>query len=201
MRLLALLALLEIFVITVSISLTLNCNYSSNTEYQVIGKIYMCDVKNFSVTNDDDIVSEVTGTHEDGMAKHNVKLLKIEQQQLPFMPRNLHNFFPNLEGLIIDTSKLKVITKNDLNSFPKLKLLFIGHNKIDNLPGDLFEGNPDIEWLVYIDNYTKHIAGNLLQQVPRLQFANFQRNTCINRKAVNADEIALLKTEIENKCF
>jgi hypothetical protein len=178
----------------------LNCEFSSENEYQVIGKVYRCDSKNLSTTTEDDTVTETSGDHETGKDDTDVRLLKIEQQNIPRLPKNLNKFFPDLVGLIIDSSNLRVISKHDLSAFSKLNILFIGHNRIENLDADTFEETPDIEWLVFTDNFTKRISDDVLKSLSKLNFANFLRNTYINRKAVNGHEIELLKEEIKVKC-
>lgn len=191
----AFLTLLQISSVT-----SFDCEYSSNVEYQIIGKAYRCDVNNLNISSIDGDVEKINGIHETEHSNANVLLLKIEQQRMPNIPKNLNIFFPNLEGLIIDSSHLEILGKADLRGFPKLRFLYIGHNRIEKLDEGLFEGTPNIEWLVFINNFTKRISHNILLPLSKLSFANFQRNTCVNKKASNQQEIELLKKEIEIKC-
>lgn len=157
-------------------------------------------MKNLSVSSEYEIVVAISGNHEAGKGDNDVQLLKIEQQNMTHLPKHLQKFFPNLEGLIIDSTNLKVISRQDLSAFLKLKFLFIGRNHIEKLDAGIFEDTPEIEWLVFIDNFTKRIFSEVLKPLSKLHFANFQRNTCINRKAVNLNEIDVLVEEIKRRC-
>lgn len=183
-----------------NLGLSLRCGFSSNVEYHAIGSPYRCEVNNLTVTSDDHVVSEVTGKHESEKKNSDVKLVLFQEQNLPNFPDDIHKFFTNVEGLIIDDSSLKSISKTDLVNFPKLKLLVITNNKIDKIENDLFEGCPDIEYLVFKNNYTKHIGREILSSLLKLKIANFERNTCISQKATNVSEIYFLKEEIGKKC-
>lgn len=180
--------------------LTFECEFSSDVEYHVIGTPYRCEVKNLEVLTDDKTVTKISGNHKTGKSNSDVKLISIQEQNMRSFPGNISNFFPNVEGLIIDDCSLKTISKIDLVNFPNLKLLFIGNNKINSLDSDLFEGCPRIEYLVFKNNFTKRIGSEILSPLSKLKFANFERNTCIRMKATNPDEIEILKNEIEKRC-
>lgn len=141
------------------------------------------------------MVSEVDGLPEDA----HVEMLLIDEQQMKFVPENLSLHFPNLKGLIIDSSELSSLSKEDLQQFPQLKFLMVGNNNIEVLENDLFEGNGQIEWLAFINNFTKHIGSEILNPLEDLKVANFQRNTCVNFKALEMD-IGRLKTLIRRDC-
>jgi Leucine rich repeat len=176
----------------------LQCEISCDTEYQIIGTICRCKVQNFNSTER----VAITGVHTINNF-HNIsdiKLLLIDEQIMKFLPSNLHNFFPNLSALIIDSTQLTSIARIDLENFEHLQLLFIGNNKIDELNGDLFHGNPHVEWITYINNFTKRISADIFDALPNVHFVSFLRNSCVNYKAANVAEIENLKAIISRQC-
>lgn len=141
------------------------------------------------------MVSEVDGLPVNA----HVEMLLIDEQKMIFLPENLSLHFPNLKGLIIDSSELSSFSKEDLQQFPQLKFLMIGNNNIEVLENDLFERNEHIEWLTFINNFTKHIGSEILNPLKDLKVANFQRNTCVSFKALRAD-VDSLKTLFRRDC-
>lgn len=173
----------------------MNCEYSCDVEYQIIGSVCRCKVMGYN--------SEVRETISDidGLPEHsNVEMLLIDDQKMKLLPSNLNISFPNLKGLIIDSSTLISITREDLKQFPNLKFVMIGNNNIELLNDNLFEDNEAIEWLAFINNFTKRIGSDILNPLKNLKFANFQRNTCVNFKANEASEIDRLKILIRQNC-
>ena len=155
---------------------------------------------NLTVLSDNETSVSVNGAHVSEMTNEDVRLLLIQDQNMLHLPRNLHELFPNVEGLIIDNSSLTAISKVDLLNFPKLKLLFIGRNKIEKIESDLFEASPGIQRLGFTNNFTKKIGSGILNPLKMLKFADFDRNSCIAMKALNKNAIENLKLEIERKC-
>lgn len=173
----------------------LTCEYSCEVEYQVISRVCRCKVIDFN-SHKRETISEVDGLPD----ASNVELLLIDEQKMKFLPENIHNFLPNLKGIVIDSSELVSFTKNDLKPFGQLIFLFIGNNNIEELENDLFENNKALQWVSFINNFTKRIGGDILNHTESLQFANFQRNSCINFKAVGKDQIERLKLFIRRDC-
>ena len=160
----------------------LTCEYSCELDYQVIGSVCRCKILNFN-SNNREVVDEVDGLPENAQ----VEMLLIDEQKMRLLPENLSLHFPNLKGLIIDSSELSSISKEDLQQFPELKFLMIGNNNIEVLENDLFENNEHIEWLSLINNFTKRIGSGILNPLKDLRVANFQRNTCVNFRALRTD--------------
>lgn len=173
----------------------MTCEYSCDVEYQVINNVCRCKVIGFN-SNNRETITEVDGLPQGA----NVELLLIDEQKMKFMPENLENFFTNLKGIIIDSSELISITKSDLKPFDKLKIIFIGNNNIEELENDLFEGNKSLEWINFMNNFTKRIGSEILNQLNDIKFVNFQRNSCINFKAFDSDQLKRLKLFIKRDC-
>lgn len=165
----------------------------------MLGKVCRCQVTSF----DSSIRETITTVSNEGEFNGNysaIELLLIDGVNMKFLPLNIHEHMPNLQGLIIDESNLSSIQRSDLKFLNSLKFLFIGNNNISELDEDLFVDNPRVEWLTFINNFTKKIGKNILKPLSNLTFANFQRNSCISFKAVGSDEIEKLKRFIGRDC-
>jgi hypothetical protein len=166
----------------------------------VIDKICRCKVEGFDAVSREAITEIAFNRQLFSGNLTDIKLLLIDEQVMKFFPSNLHEFFPNLQGLIIDSSQLSAIGRDDLRNFPNLKMLFIGNNKIDELRDDLFEDNPSLEWITFLNNFTKRIGSGVLSALGKLEYANFMRNSCVSYKATGAAEIEKLKHFIKRDC-
>lgn len=190
--------ILQLFITNIN-SITLKCEITCDTEYQVLGTICRCKVVEFNSISRETI----TDVRHEGSFNGNysdIKLILIDGQNMKFIPSKIYDFFPNIQGLIIDESNLSSIDRNDLKYFKTLKFLFIGNNQINSLDDNLFADNLDIVWLTYINNYSRKIGQNILNPLINLNFANFQRNSCINFKAIGKSEIEKLKKFIIRDC-
>jgi Leucine-rich repeat (LRR) protein len=176
----------------------MTCDISCDVEYQVIGFVCRCKVVEFNSLTRVPITEVTSITHQQNLS--NIKMLVIDEQQMSFLPSNLSTFFPNLEGLIIDASELSEITQNDLKDFKNLKFLFIGNNNVAEISSDLFSKNPNIQWITFINNFTKRIGPDVFKSLHALDYANFQRNSCVNYKAVGSDEIEKLNYFVQRDC-
>lgn len=165
----------------------------------MIGKVCRCRVVEFH-SNVREIITEIAYQQPYDGSNSDIKLILIDDQFMKFLPTNFDEFFPNIEGIIIDSSQLSSITRDDLKKFRHLKFLFIGNNKIDELSADLFDENLNVEWISFMNNFIKKIGQDILSPLNDLKFANFARNSCINFIANSSEKIEKLKNDIKRYC-
>lgn len=160
---------------------------------------YQCAAKDQKVTGYGS-VDNVVGTHVANKNNSDVKLISLKKIKTERIPKNIHKFFPNLEGIFAFSMGLKTVGSEDFKYLPKLKYLDMGNNRLDTLPSNLFEKNPDLEWIDFSSNYLRNIGVKLLDPLTKLNFANFEENRCVDRRAqdrTNLHELELVLKSLE----
>jgi hypothetical protein len=127
--------------------------------------------------------------------------------QIEFIPKEILEEFPNLNGLIFSDCNLPVF-KNDL--FPpefvvleylglyvnqiasiepfafkhlkNLKWLSLSGNEIQSLPFNLFQTNQKLIYLNFWLNQINSISPNLLKNLNQLKLVDFDRNQCVDQE-------------------
>ncbi len=129
----------------------------------------------------------------------------LDSSQIDFIPKQILEEFPNLNGLIIYECNLPVL-KNDLfpEEFVVLEYLKLGYNKIisiepfafqnlenlkwlslegneiQSLPFNLFQKNPKLFYLDFIINQINSISPSLLKNLNQLKRVHFYDNKCVD---------------------
>jgi Leucine-rich repeat (LRR) protein len=125
--------------------------------------------------------------------------LHIKDQLVYYIPEGIEKFFPNLEAIAIQSSKLKKIDKKDFENFPKLKGLFLNLNEIEFIPGNLFEANPELVELEFSDNPVTQIGHDLVTHLTKLKEVRFTGNNCINKNYFES-QISLFSSDLSKNC-
>ncbi|KAG5669994.1 hypothetical protein PVAND_000282 [Polypedilum vanderplanki] len=180
--------------VVIFLTISLNCVFSFKLEcyyyYHLARKnTYKCEALELTITEPNQIVSEVVGNQEPGRETEDVVMLLFERQKTEYLPQGLNKFFPNVNNLVVMESELKHLTKHDLKNFPKLKNIFIARNNIESLPNDLFEYTPEIKSKFLKDNNIKHIGRDIFKPLKQLESVNLEGNICINENASGHNEI------------
>lgn len=128
------------------------------------------------------------------------KTLDIVNQVLHFVPQNLGDYFPEVEGMQIKNCGLKELRKSDLAQFPKAIDFYFFENKLQFLPGNLLEGNPELLRIYFDGNKISSMDPNVLFPVKKLQVACFSSNICIDKNAVTQAEIPALEAALNLNC-
>ena len=102
-----------------------------------------------------------------------VTAFRVFNQSCNFFPQQISKFFPNIEAIAIQNSKLKDLTRNDLKSFPKLKSLSLFGNELRTLEFGIFDGNLKLEMLSIYDNKIEAIGSEILEPLKGLKKAFF----------------------------
>lgn len=178
-------------------ALVLDCKYSMQT-YQD-GKLYSCVIES-DYEGDSLIVKDVSQDHHKAKTNHHVKCLSIDSKKWPSVPRNLKEFFPNLECLQMLNTGLEKITWEDFEGLPKMKYLFLRKNKLQSIDGNLFKHLPELKILNLSANPLRHIGRDTLLHLSHLAYLDLTGTTCINQKARNRSEVEELTYLLDIRC-
>jgi hypothetical protein len=130
------------------------------------------------------------------------KAFKIE-----FLPKQILNVFPKLNGIMIQNSDNFTVLRNDLftkdfgaiqylslygnkittieaNAFqhlPKLKWIGLWNNQLRSLPHQIFKNNPELISIWLHGNKINSTTPDFLRNLNKLQFVRFDSNQCTNK--------------------
>lgn len=176
------------------------CIFDYPYEWENIGSVYTCTVKDFIVRIPNENVTNILGTHQDGKTNADVKKLNINKQICEFLPFGFEKFFPNLDGLRVAQSGLAALSQHDISVHPKLRNCDMFNNVLTSLDSELFAKNPALEYLYFGDNQLRKIGYGIFKPIAKLSKAVFQGNYCITKNANYQNEVAALQAAINEKC-
>jgi hypothetical protein len=174
--------------------ITLECEYKT-AGYEYFGSVYYCEAKVVQL-NAGHAVTGVSGIHANGKTNDDVKGIRIDNQALDFIPRDVNKYFKNIRGLHMDNTKLNFISKFDLRQFPELIYLTVTNNLIEFLEGDLFSYTTKIDFVVLDYNKITSVGANLFSGLKDLRTLRFHRNTCTSVATYNNPTEVLIVSEI-----
>lgn len=186
------------FLITLNLvtSVIIHCDYKDGSTYG-----YKCDISYLQIISKDDRnITGITGSHKIGKSNADVKFLHSNAKIINFFPKNIENFFKNLETIWINNAKMQEISGEDLKVFTKLKRFSLGYNEIEVLSSDVFKFNGNLEWIDVESNRIKHVETGALSSLKSLKEMYFHGNACHFGGAGNRNSTILLVNEIERKC-
>jgi hypothetical protein len=151
-----------------------------------------------------------------------------DSSKIDFIPKQILEEFPNLNGLILRDSNLPVV-KNELfpvefivleylvlwwsqivfiepfafQNLKNLKWLSLYKNKIQSLPFNLFQNNPKLIFLEFDRNQINSISPNLLKNLNQLKQVDFQWNQCVD-KNFDCDTCLISQSDLDSglsTCF
>lgn len=165
----------------------------------MVGNLYTCtatvtDLKNLGL-------EKVVGDHQDGKSNDDVEFLKVDDQNLPFIPEGIAGFFKNLKALKVYNSNLMSISGKDLKQFPQLILLDLyWSGNLETLDGDLFSFTPLLQHVDFGRNLIQHIGEDLLTNSPNLTYIDLVRNGCVDRLAPTRSKVLELSAQLPLLC-
>lgn len=143
---------------------------------------------------------QVNGEHEEGQTHSNVRMVYANKQTEPCkLPKDMKNFFPDLDGIKWVHGSLRTIDADDLD-FPNLDLLDLLDNKLVSLPSDLFMNSPKLQWIQFDDNAIVHVGRKIFDALEEIETIRFRSNPCMNSMASTPEEIENLKSELLHSC-
>ncbi|XP_070503357.1 leucine-rich repeat-containing protein 15-like [Chironomus tepperi] len=191
--------LLILHTITVSSSVTLQCNFISDGWDFAVKDAYMCRAKSVNFQSKV-LITNVEGQHVGANTNNRVNAFLIFEQTCEYFPSGIEKFFPKLEGIAIQKSKLKVIRRNDLKPFTELKSLSFHSNQLVTLGFELLKHNQKLQIFSIFFNKVTSIAEDIFDGLNDLKEVHFQTNICINMTAKNRTQIDTLKAQIHKNC-
>ncbi|CAG9812127.1 unnamed protein product [Chironomus riparius] len=180
-------------------SVTLECNFGLDGWDFAVKDAYICRAKTIKFTTKV-LITNVEGQHVSPNTNDRVNAFLIFDQTCEYFPSGIDKFFPKLEGIAVQKSKLKVIKKNDLKPFTELKSLSLHSNQLVTLGFELLKYNKKLQIISIFFNKVTNIAEDIFDGLDELKEVHFQTNICIDITAKNATDIEALKTKIYKNC-
>jgi len=176
-------------------AITLNCTFSIVIPAYV-GEIYHCMGK--SMDGNGEKLIAVSGTHLFGKGNTDVQGLTASNNALAFIPVNIEEFFPNILYFDFSLNKISYVNSSHLVPFPNLMRLNLNSNQITELDSNLFSSSKSIKFINFSNNMLKHIGHDFI--LPEVGEALFSTNPCIDKNAVNRDQLTALRFSLLLYC-
>jgi hypothetical protein len=164
--------------INLSQQLTLHCDFQIKTTY--LGTSYGCIAKNLTTTFKNRKISKVEGNHQTGKTHSDVKLLFIDFQNVPYLPHNVGEFFPNLETFYILRSKVQHLIIGDLDGLDNLNYFDVSHNPVELIQKDFFKNHTKLVKFSFHDCHLKKIEKGALDSQKSIELLDLNYNDCIS---------------------
>ena len=181
-------------------ALTMNCVFSEDNGWVIVGDVYTCGTQFTGTSENDRTVTRVSGNHLAGKGDLDVKALYIWGRQLTHLPGDIDSFFPNLVVLSLSNTGLSSITSEDLQPFPSLVVFGADESKISSLDGNLFMFTLHLQVISMQNNLITNVGDGLLNDLHELTGAHFRKNICINQFAMNRGELPALINSFRINC-
>lgn len=182
-------------------AITFNCAFSEVFSTTLRFFSYSCFNPVLSNANESQIVTAVNGEHFGGRTNDDVLgLYLLFNYQLPFFPKGIEKFFPNLSFLIINTTTITTLNGDELMPFNKLEMFAFHRLNLERVPGNLFKSTPLMSRILLSNNNIKHVDENLFDGLEHLEVVDFRFNYCIDQRANNVDEIPSLLENLKASC-
>lgn len=141
-------------------------------------------------------LTQVSNNHMIGRNNSDVHLLIIRDQlQLSVIPRNINQFFPNLEAIMINNTRINEFSRIELEGLANLKQFHFGDALVTKLGNDLFIENPLMDSIRFENNPIQHIAQQIFDHLRSLVRLTFINTTCVD------DLVATNRTGVLNTMF
>lgn len=160
-------------------SIRVTCNFQRGNLGSDLSNAYICDVPSLDVQSFGVAIDGIDGSHLAGHSNVNVTALRIQSQTCHYVPTGFGNFFPNLEGLTISSSRLRRISRTDLLPFPNLLSLNLDYNRLSVLEEGLFNGVPLLNKASFYNNRLRAIPASLLDPVLSFGSIDLYYNVCV----------------------
>lgn len=168
----------------------LDCTYSV-INFWKINNLYSCSARILFI-GDLRTVSDVTQNHLAPKTNSDVTGVAIRAQDIRLLPRNLNEFYPNLESYDFLSSKIQEISREDLKGFPKLKQLHLNDNQITSISPNTFDDNPLLIAVSFINNPILYVAHNVFDNLLNLYELRFDGARCLNQKALTRPAVVAM---------
>jgi hypothetical protein len=161
--------------------------------------VYTCNARIVFV-GDSEYITEVSSNHLPGYDNSKVLGFYVTNQNVGFLPRNISNFFPNIEGLGLYEMGITELKRQDLEPFPKLKAIDLNGNKIEEVSENLFAGNPLVHSISFSRNPVRHVSPEVFNHLNDLYVLNFDVTTCISSYVESKSQVPGLILKLAANC-
>lgn len=174
---------------------------STGKAHKTLEKVYYCTASGLEVNSSITIVDGISGLHEEDKTNDDVKMLYMfSSPNLMFMPKDIENYFGNLERLGVTNTGLVSIKQSDLKPFTNLLVLYMSGNKLASLDSGLFNFNQKLKYIDFDDNKLNHIAADIFKPIMDLEAVSLKGNVCISREGLNREAVRTVEREIIDLC-
>lgn len=156
----------------------LACVYRTENIW-TMNDIYICEGTVF-FTGHDRIINGLTGNHLANKTSIDVEGFSIREQRLRFFPRNLHEFFPNIDAIRVRDTGLSEISNEDIKNLP-LKQISFSLNNFRTINASLFASNPELQAISFDYNPVMHVAHDVFDGLINLTRLRFLNTTCMDQ--------------------
>ncbi|KAL7011795.1 hypothetical protein ACKWTF_014459 [Chironomus riparius] len=184
-----------------SLSSVIECEFDDH-KYDVLGKIYRCEVINNPKMNTPGtaMITNVKGKHEDSRNNTHVIGFRAGGSKMEVFPKYMLQYFPNLQAIVIKSSEIREIYRTDLKSFYNLVYLKIDGSKIEVLEQGLFDYNRQLQVLGINSKKMIHIDPNVFDKLTNLRYFLFEDVPCVEQEVRNLrrqviDAIKIVKNQ------
>jgi hypothetical protein len=184
------------------------CEFYQWTSYNQFGNVYSCWVPSISLTGNK-LVEGITRASISQKTNPSVKEVvfgwdgwSTSCTGLDFIPQNIHNYFPNFNGLgFYSGCPIKALTGEELKDYHNLEWFQLRYSLIEAIPGNLFQNNHKLKLVDFRFNKIAKVGSGLLNGLQHLNSAYFDHNTCINNQVdQNRAQVLALLQELKEKC-
>ncbi|KAG5667380.1 hypothetical protein PVAND_015362 [Polypedilum vanderplanki] len=182
--------------------LTLDCQFQTNN-LKNLGSLYTCLVDNvFPLFGN--IVTNISGTHQDGHNNGNVRVVKIQNSQfLNAIPRNVRSFFPNVIGISLERTSIDKLDGDELNEYGEQLVWFaLTFSFLVEVPSNFFLHTPKVVNVWFSNNQIERVGNDLFTPLNtnELKIVDFLLNRCISRLAETTPNIVALIDDLRREC-
>lgn len=153
-------------------------------------------------TGDQQYVESVIENHLGNRNNSDVRGVIIKNQKIiKKFPRNIGNFFPNLESLAIKKTSIDQISSDDLVGLENIKVFDFFSNQVKVVSGNLFRNNPLLKHVSFGANPLEHVTREPFDDLKHLESLYMKYTDCINQRAdSNRHEVANILQHLEIRC-
>lgn len=156
----------------------MECDFRNQTTY--LGTEYACIARNLHTTYKNRNVTKIIGTHQENQKNENVLKFFVKFQNIPYLPHNIGDFFPNLDTYYVMKSNVQHLIPGDLDGLTNLKNFDVSHNPIELIPKNFFKGHRNIIKISFHDCHLKKIEHGAFEDLKFIEFMDLNHNDCFS---------------------
>lgn len=155
----------EIFLVNCTVEMDFKCRFESELDY-------FCHAEHVAIESRNVKIKNVKGDHKRNLTNSDVTFLRIVDQSMEVLPRNLAKFMPGLKRVWIENSKLVEIEIGSLKGFIGIEELTIKLNFLKEFDDETFK---DLTELQILD-----LSSNLIEKLPQKAFVSLTKLKTLN---------------------